>query len=136
MKSLPEKGTTFTIHLPGINFFEGIGNTKNKPKERVNSFSVEQIDLNWVKKLSISRLEMDKIAKSDFNKLFKEEVFKLKDGNIVSDIIVYSNNLIAFADKNGFTKLKLIGIELKGATESFDIEKIKQILQMINELLN
>ena len=136
MNSLPEKGTTFTIHLPGISFFEGIVTLKKQHKEKTNSFIVEQVDLNWVKKLKISKPEMDKIAKSDFSKLFKEKGFGLKDGNIVSDIIIYSNDLIAFADENGFAKLKAMSDELKDASESFDIEKIKQILQMINELFN
>jgi len=134
MNSLPEKGTTFTIHLPGISFFEGIANLKNQHREKADSFIVEQVDLNWVKKLKISKSEMDRIAKSDFNKLFKEKGFRLRDGNIVSDIVIYSNDLIAFADKNEFTKLKAMSVELKVASESFDIEKIKQILQMINEL--
>jgi PAS domain S-box-containing protein len=136
MNSLPEKGTTFTIHLPGISFFEGIVNLKKQRKEKANSFIVEQVDLNWVKNLKISKSEMDKIAKSNFSKLFKERGFRLKDGNIVSDIIVYSNDLIAFAEENKFAKLKAMCVELKDASESFDIEKIKQILQMINELFN
>jgi two-component sensor histidine kinase len=135
MKSEQGKGTEFVIKLPGVKIFEGNIKTVNKKSKDVdkkfgtgNNYALHRAD--------IGKTEMAKIVKSDFKLKFAERCIAMKDGHIIKDILACAEDIINYADKHDFKKLKKLGKELKDASESFDVEKIKHLLSLFKTLFN
>ena len=136
MSSEVDKGTTFTISLPGIKIFSGSKNNQRVKSKRSKDFSHNVVDKKWLAKLEIGKTELAKIQKSDFNKQFKERCFTNNDGHVIKDIIQCSMDIVSFAEERDFLKLEQLGKELLESSKSFDIEKINYILNIFRNLLH
>ncbi len=134
MHSVPNKGTTFTIVIPGIKVFEGEGNKQKTIYQRQQEISAEEEGEPSIFNLDFSDKELEELTASDFVRLFKGRCDTVQNGHVIKDIVLCCDDLIAFARKKSFTKLLEVAELLKEAADGFDIEKMKLFMQVIKEL--
>jgi len=135
MDSAPNKGTQFTIKLPGIKIFKGRKTTKKVKRDRNRDFTLNNENTSTAD-IKFSNTELKLIAESDFEKLFKSRCDALKDGHFINEIILCCDDIINFAKENSFAQLTNLAVALKKSSENYDIENMKLLLHILVELFN
>ena len=136
MDSTPNKGTLFTIKLPGIKIFEGRKTTNKITRDRNSDFTLNFNENTSTTGIKFSNSELNLLAKSDFENLFKNRCLALKDGHIINDTILCCDDIINFAKEKSFLQLTNLAVALKKTTENYDIENMKLLLHIFTGLFN
>lgn len=136
LDSTPNKGTLFTIKLPGIKIFKGKKTGNKVKRDRNSDFTLNSGEIVSTTEIKFSNSELNQLAKSDFENLFKDRCLAIKDGHFVNDIILCSDNIINFAKNHSFLQLTKLAEALKKSSENYDIENMKLLLHILTGLFN